>query len=131
MEVFYFMIMRIAMPVERDILSAHFGHAEKFVFFDVEDGKILSTEITSTPEHMEGSFPDWIKSNKANVIIVSGIGPKAVEIFESAGITVITNVVPDKPRKIVEDFINNKLDTSYEEVCEHDHNHDHSHHHNH
>ncbi len=120
MEVLLVMITRIAMPVEQDKLSPHFGHAEKFLFFDIEDGKILSTEITPTPEHMEGSFPEWIKSNKANVLIVSGIGPKAVEILEQSGITVIKNVVPDKPRSIVEDFINNKLDTSYEEVCDHD-----------
>jgi predicted Fe-Mo cluster-binding NifX family protein len=122
-------IIKVAMPVENNLLSPHFGHAEKFLFFDIEDGKILSTEITPTPEHMEGSFPEWIKSNNANVVIVSGIGPKAVEILEQSGITVITNVVPDKPRKIVEDFINNKLDTSYEDVCEHDEHHEHHHHH--
>ncbi len=119
------MITRIAIPVEKNILSPHFGHAEKFLFFDVEDGKIISTEITPTPEHMEGSFPEWIKSNKANVVIVSGIGPRAVEILEQAGVTVVTNAVPENPRKIVEDFINNKLDTSYEEVCDHDEHHHH------
>lgn len=119
------MIVRVAIPVENNMLSPHFGHAENFLFFDIEDGKILSTEITPTPEHMEGSFPEWIKSNKANVVIVSGIGPKAVEILENSGITVITNVVPDKPRKLVEDFINNKLDTSYEEVCDHSEHHHH------
>ncbi len=122
------MIIKVAMPVEKDKLSPHFGHAEKFMFFDIEDGKVLATEITPTPEHMEGSFPEWIKSNNANVVIVSGIGPKAVEILQDAGLTVITNVVPDNPRKIVEDFINNKLDTSYEDVCDHEH---HEHHHSH
>ncbi len=119
------MIMKIAIPVENNLLSQHFGHAEKFLFFDVEDGKIISTEIAPTPEHMEGSFPEWIKQNKADVLIVSGIGPKAVEILNDSGITVITNAVPEKPRKIVEDFINNKLDTSYEEVCNHDEHHHH------
>ncbi len=123
------MIIKVAMPVEQNALSPHFGHAEKFMFFDIEDGKILATEITPTPEHMEGSFPEWIKSNKANVVIVSGIGPKAVEILEAAGITVITNVVPENPRKIVEDFINNKLDTSYADVCDHEHHHEHHHNH--
>ncbi len=119
------MLTRVAIPVEGEILSPHFGHADKFMFFDIDDGKIVSTEITPTPEHMEGSFPDWIKSNKANVVIVTGIGPKAVEMFNQAGITVITNAVPDKPRKIVEDFIDNKLDTSYDSVCEHSNSHKH------
>ncbi len=115
-------IIKVALPVENNKLSEHFGHAERFMFFDIEEGKIISTEITQTPEHIEGSFPQWIKSNNADVIIVSGIGPKAIEMFNNVGIKVITNVVPNEPRKVVEDFINNRLDTSYEEVCEHHRN---------
>ncbi len=117
------MLIRIAMPVIGEKLSEHFGHAEKFVFFDVEDGKITTTEIIPAPQHIEGSFPQWIKENKANILIVSGIGPKAVDMLNSFGITVITNVVPDNPRKIVEDFLANKLDTTYKEVCDHGEHH--------
>lgn len=116
------MMIRVAIPVDRGILSAHFGHASEFMFFDIENRKIVATETTPTPEHMEGSFPEWIKSQNADILIVSGIGPKAVDIFNAANIEVITNVVPESPRKIIEDFINNKLDKTYEDVCEHHHN---------
>ncbi|WP_051904452.1 NifB/NifX family molybdenum-iron cluster-binding protein [Hippea jasoniae] len=115
-------MIRVAMPLENDNLSEHFGHASKFAFFEIEDGKITTVEIEPAPEHFEGSFPNWIASKNADVIIVAGIGPKAVEIFESKGIRVITNVVPKDARSIVEDFIANKLDVSYKEVCDH-HNH--------
>ncbi len=115
-------MIRIAIPVDKGILSPHFGHASEFMFFDVEDKKIVATETTQTPEHMEGSFPEWIKSKNADMLIVSGIGPKAVDILNAANIEVITNAVPESPRKIVEDFINNKLDRTYEDVCEHNHN---------
>ncbi len=119
------MPIRIAMPVIGDRLSEHFGHAEKFMFFDVEDGKVVAIEIVPAPEHMEGSYPQWIKENNANILIASGIGPRAVDILKNYGITVITNVVPDEPRKIVEDFLANKLDTTYKEVCDHDEHHHH------
>ncbi len=117
------MVIRVAMPVVGNRLSEHFGHAEKFLFFDIEDGKITAMEIVPAPEHIEGSYPQWIKDNEANILIASGIGPKAIEMLKSFGITVITNVVPDDPRKIIEDFLANRLDTTYQEVCDHEHHH--------
>ncbi len=116
-------MIRVAVPMIGDRLSEHFGHAEKFGFFEIEDGKVLAVEIEPAPEHFEGSFPQWVKSKGADVVIVAGIGPKAIEMFESFGIRVITNVVPDKARKLVEDFINNRLDVTYKEVCDHEHHH--------
>ncbi len=116
-------MIRVVVPMIGDELSEHFGHAEKFGFFEIENGKILSLEIEPAPEHFEGSFPQWVKSKNADVVIVAGIGPKAVEMFENLGIKVITNVVPDKARKLVEDFIENRLDVTYKEVCDHEHHH--------
>lgn len=116
-------MIRVAVPMMGDKLSEHFGHAEKFAFFEIENGKVLATEIEPAPEHFEGSFPQWIKDKGADVVMVAGIGPKAIEMFESFGIKVITNVVPDKARKLIEDFVNNKLDVTYKEVCDHEHHH--------
>ena len=116
-------MIRVIMPIEDDKLCEHFGHAPKFAIYEIEDGKVLTVEIEPAPEHYEGSFPQWIKSKNVDVVIVAGMGPKAKDMLESSGIRVITNVVPKNAREIVEDFIANKLDVSYKEVCDHEHHH--------
>ncbi len=117
-------MIRVAMPIEGDNLCEHFGHAPKFAFFDIENGKVELMQIEPAPEHFEGSFPQWVKQKNADVVIVAGIGPKAKELFESFGIRVISNVRPKKAKELVEDFIANRLDLSYQEVCDHhEHNH--------
>ncbi|AEA33476.1 NifB/NifX family molybdenum-iron cluster-binding protein [Hippea maritima] len=120
-------MIRVAMPIEDDRLCEHFGHAPKFAFFDIEDGKVTSTQIEPSPEHYEGSFPQWIKEKGADAVIVAGIGPKAKELFESFGIKVISNAIPKDARELIEDFIANRLDLSYQEVCDHEHHHGHHH----
>ncbi len=104
---------KVAIPVLEGKLSPHFGKADKFMFFEIEDGKIMFVEVVPAPEHVEGSFPEWIKSNGANVVIAGGIGAKAIERFNSYGIKVIPNVSPDDARKIIDDYINGTLDRSF------------------
>ena len=61
----------------------HFGGSEYFSIFNIEDNKIVSEEIIPTPEHITGSFPNFLAEQKITDIVVGGIGGKAIEIFNN------------------------------------------------
>ena len=102
-------IMRkIAVPTLDGKLSAHFGQAENFTIFGIEDNKIVSETVLDTPEHLTGSYPNFIAQNGATDIIIGGVGKKAIDIFNSHNITVYAGKVK-KASEVVEDLLAGKL----------------------
>jgi len=74
-------------------LSEHFGRAPYFILVDLdEDGNILSVQaVRNTGEHFGGVGrpADNILRLKPNAVITYGMGPRALSIFQSAGIAVL------------------------------------------
>ena len=101
--------MKIAMPIENGMLCSHFGHAAQFGIVDVEDGKISKTKLHTPPAHEPGSLPNWLHDLGATYIICGGIGGRAVEILEAAGIQVIAGVTNTDPAKLMEDFLADRI----------------------
>ena len=113
--------MRIALPIAGDRLSPHFGHCERFAFFDVEDGSTTISNWTSvpSPEHQPGLLPGWLAEQGATVVIASGMGPRATELFQLRGITVVLGAAESDPEQAVLSYLNGVLATG-ENVCDHD-----------
>jgi predicted Fe-Mo cluster-binding NifX family protein len=89
--------MRIALPLDEDLgleslVSGHFGRAQYFAFVDIENNEIKGVEIVPVPfeEHGPRDLPNFIKEHGAEVVIVYGMGRKAMEYFNQFGITVVT-----------------------------------------
>jgi ATPases involved in chromosome partitioning len=112
--------LKIAVPVVGGRLSAHFGHCEEFVLFDVdmEGKKILSQERAPAPPHEPGLLPVWLKERGAHLIIAGGMGSRAQGLFTEKGINVIIGASSDNPEEVVKDYLNGKLKTS-ENICDH------------
>lgn len=112
--------MIIAIPVLSDdginsLISEHFGHAPYFAFILIEDGQIKSVEIEENPhqEHGPGVIPNYVKSRGADLIIVRGIGQRAVDFFEKLGIKVIRGA-EGSIASIVNQYLAGKLkDSNY------------------
>ena len=51
---------RIALPLDGDRLSTHFGHASKFIIYSVSDSKIVGEEAVVPPPHAPGVIPAWL-----------------------------------------------------------------------
>lgn len=79
-------IMRIAVTYENGQVYQHFGHTEYFKVYDVEDGKILSSEVISTNGKGHGALAEVLKALKTDVLICGGIGGGAQTALASAGI---------------------------------------------
>jgi len=71
-----------------DAVSEHFGRAPTYTVVDTEDWRVNVFENTS--EHMGGSGkpPEQIAQTGAQVLVCSGLGPRAIGLFESYGIEV-------------------------------------------
>ena len=53
--------MKIAVASEQQNVATHFGHCENFNIFDVENGKIVKSEIVANPGHKPGFLPVFLK----------------------------------------------------------------------
>ncbi len=114
--------MKIAVSCNGSNIWAHFGHCENFMMFDVEDGKIVSSESIPNPGHKPGFLPNFLADRGANVIISGGMGGGAVDIFNERGVEVVLGASGDA-QTAVEKFLKGEL-VSTGEVCQH-HDHDH------
>ena len=117
--------MKIAIPVAEGKLCMHFGHCQFFAIVEVDPDKkvILNTEMLTPPGHAPGVFPPWVASQGATFVIAGGMGGRAIQLFEQAGVKVVTGAPPDEPEKVVQAFLNDVLVTG-DNTCDHDENHD-------
>ncbi|NJF26052.1 NifB/NifX family molybdenum-iron cluster-binding protein [Thermococcus sp. Bubb.Bath] len=118
--------MRIALPVDENLglespISGHFGRAKYFTFVDVEDNEIRGVEVLPVPfeEHSSGDLPNFMQENGVEVVIVYGMGRKAMEYFNQFGITVVTGAygkVGDVVRAFIEQVL--RVDPYWKERIE-------------
>ena len=90
--------MKIAITAESNnglesMVAQHFGHAPYFILVDVEDGQVSATQSVANPfvnGHAPGQIPGFIQEQKANVMLSGGMGGRAIQFFEQAGVQTAT-----------------------------------------
>lgn len=112
--------MKIAVAAMGTTVAGHFGHCENFIFFDTQDGKILSEQSVPNPGHRPGFLPNFLADHGAQVVIAGGMGGGAVDIFNERGVQVIVGAQGDA-RAAVQAFLAGEL-VSTGSVC-HEHQH--------
>ena len=110
--------MKFAIPIADGKLTAHFGHCKEFAMVEVEDQKITRTEMLDPPPHEPGVLPRWLKEQGTNVVIAGGMGQRAIELFQQAGVQVFVGAPVDEPENLVKSYLNQTLVTGGN-VCDH------------
>ena len=112
--------MRIAIPCSGGQLAGHFGHCETFSLFDVDPvaRTITAEESLVAPSHEPGLLPAWLKEKNATVIIAGGMGSRAHQLFDQAGIAVVVGATPAAPRAVAEAWLSDSLQTGTN-LCDH------------
>lgn len=112
--------MKIAIPMSQGVLSSHFGHCEEFAFLDVDEGTrtVRNEQRLPPPPHEPGVLPKWLVANHATVAIVGGMGMRARELLEQAGVQVIMGAPEWPPAKLVEAYLAGRL-TGGNNPCSH------------
>ena len=79
-------IMRIAVTYANGTIFQHFGHTQQFKVYDVEDGKVIASEVVDTNGSGHGALAGVLSALKADVLICGGIGGGAQMALAAAGV---------------------------------------------
>ncbi len=100
--------MRIAIAMDGNQVSGHFGHSEGYAIFDVEDSIIYRRDDLPSPGHEPGRLPVFLAEHNVDLIIAGGMGPKAIALFQQNGIDVLLGVSGNVDY-IAQDYIAGRL----------------------
>ena len=84
--------MRIAVTYENGNIFQHFGHTEQFKVYDVEDGKVVASEVVGTEGSGHGALAGILNALNVDVLICGGIGGGAQAALAAAGIQLFGGV---------------------------------------
>jgi predicted Fe-Mo cluster-binding NifX family protein len=112
--------MKIAIPVAEGKLCLHFGHCQQFALVTVnEQNQITNVELADPPAHEPGVLPKWLVANQADLVLASGMGHRAQNLFREAGIKVQVGVQGTlTPEEAVTAYLNDNLATG-DNACSH------------
>ena len=113
--------MRVAVTFENGEIFQHFGHTEQFKIYDIEDGRIASSEIVDTNGSGHGALAGVLSALKVDALICGGIGGGARMALAEAGIQLYGGV-RGSADAAAEAFASGKLAFDPDARCDH---HDH------
>ena len=80
--------MKIAVTYENGNIFQHFGRTETFKIYEVEDGKVVSSEVIGSDGIGHGALAGLLADRDIQVLICGGLGGGALNALRSAGIEV-------------------------------------------
>jgi predicted Fe-Mo cluster-binding NifX family protein len=119
--------VKIVIPVvdeEGERLSAHFGRAPFFAWFEVKDGKVVERGVVpNDSEHFGGVGlpPERIGMLKPDAVVTTGMGMRAISMFQQMSVAVL-KAKREKSTENLELFARGELQ-ELTEGCLHAHGH--------
>ena len=80
--------MKIAATYENGNIFQHFGRTENFKVYEVEDGRIVSSEVIGSDGIGHGALAGLLANHEIQVLICGGLGGGAMNALMNAGIEV-------------------------------------------
>ena len=117
--------MRVAVTYDNGEVFGHFGRTEQFKVYDIENGKVVNSQILGTNGEGCGALAGILNIADVDALICGGIGGGAVNAIEEAGIKLYAGA-SGSADAAVEALIAGSLDANGEANCNH-HDHDHEH----
>lgn len=115
--------MKIAVTYDNGEIFQHFGHSEQFKIYNVENGKVVSSEVADTNGSGHGALGGFLKARGVDALICGGIGAGAQNALAEAGIKLYGGV-SGSADKAVEALLKNELNYNPDIECDH-HGHEH------
>ena len=116
--------MKIAVTYENGQVFQHFGHTEQFKVYEVENGKLVKSEIVDTNGQGHGALAEFLLNGGVEVLICGGIGGGARNALAESGIELYPGAQGDADAQ-VESFIAGTLNYDPNTTCSHHEHHDH------
>lgn len=116
--------MKIAATYDNGNIFQHFGKTETFKVYEVEDNKVVSSEVISSNGTGHGALAGLLAEQGISVLICGGIGGGAQTALAEAGIEVCSGAQGNTD-EAVEAYLKGEL-TSAGTTCDHHHEEGHS-----
>lgn len=116
-------LMRIAVTYENGDVFQHFGHTAHFKLYDVENGRVVFSQVLDTNGSGHGALAGILQAVKADVLICGGIGGGAQAALAETGIKLYGGV-SGSADQAVEALLSGSLRFDPDVHCSH---HDHEH----
>ena len=112
--------MKIAVTYDNGNVFQHFGKTEFFRVYEVEDNKVVSSEVIGSNGSGHGALAGFLKKEGASVLICGGIGAGARQALEDAGIRFYPGVTGEAD-EAVKALLEGRLSYQPDVVCSHHH----------
>ena len=117
--------MKIAVTYDNGNIFQHFGKTEFFKVYEVEDGKVVSSEVIGSNGVGHGALAGLLADRAVDVLICGGIGGGAQTALEEAGVELCAGAEGDADRA-VEAYLKGELVSSGANCDHHHHEEGHS-----
>ena len=111
--------MKIAVTYDNGNVFQHFGKTENFKVYEVEDNKVVSSEVIGSNGTGHGALAGLLAEQGINVLICGGIGGGAQTALTEAGIEMIAGAQGNTD-DVVEAYLKGEL-VSTGANCDHHH----------
>ena len=81
-------MMKIAVTYDNGNVFQHFGRTESFKVYEIEDGKVVSSEVIGSDGIGHGALAGLLAGHDIQVLICGGLGGGALNALQNAGIEV-------------------------------------------
>ena len=112
--------MRVAVTYENGEIYGHFGHTEQFKIYDIEDGKIIKSEVVGTNGSGHGALAGFLSDAAVDVLICGGIGGGAQMALLGAGIKLYAGNVGNADEAVAK-LLEGTLEYNPNANCNHHH----------
>jgi len=117
--------MKIAVTYDNGEIFQHFGKTESFKVYEVEDNKVVSSEVIGSNGTGHGALAGLLAEQGVNVLICGGIGGGAQTALTEAGIELCAGAQGNTDQA-VESYLKGELVSSGANCDHHHHEEDHS-----
>ena len=122
--------MKIAVTYDDGNVFQHFGRTENFKIYEVEEGKVISSEVMSSDGTGHEALAWLLRDRSVDVLICGGMGQGAQDALAEAGIEVCAGAEGNTDEAVAAYLAGELVDTGAN--CDHhdhehgpDHDHDH------
>ena len=117
--------MKIAVTYDNGEVFQHFGRTESFKIYEVEDNKVVSSEVISSNGTGHGALAGLLAEQGVNVLICGGIGGGAQTALTEAEIDLCAGAQGNVD-EVVETYLKGELESSGVNCDHHHHEEGHS-----
>lgn len=110
--------MKVAVTYDNGEIFQHFGRTEQFKVYEIQDGKVLSSQVVGNEGKGHGELVGVLRNLGVSALICGGLGMGARQGLEVSGIKVCSGNEGSADAAVAR-FADGTLDMCSEATCHH------------